>query len=33
MLEYDRINLSEGIDVNSVKKHQENVVYVSIIVF
>ena len=33
MLEYDRIDISEGIDVNkSVKKPLENVVYVSSII-
>ena len=31
MVEYDRINISEGIDI-SVKKHLENVVYVSSII-
>ena len=30
MLEYDKINISEGI---SVKKHLENVVYVNFIIF
>ena len=33
MLEYDRIDLSEGIDVNKCNEHQENVVYASIIIF
>ena len=32
MLEYDRIDLSAGIDVDKLKKHRENVVYVSIII-
>ena len=32
MLEYDRIDLSEGIDVNKWKIHRENVVYPSIII-
>ena len=31
MLEYDRIDISEGIDINK-KKHLENVVYVSSII-
>ena len=29
MLEYDRIDTSEGIDIKNVKKHLENVVYVN----
>ena len=33
MLEYDRIDISEGIDVNKIKIYQENVVYVSFISF
>ena len=33
MLEYDRIDISEGIDVNKKNIYQENVVYVSIIIF
>ena len=32
MLEYDRIDLSEGIDVNKCKDKGENVIYVSIII-
>ena len=32
MLEYDRIDISEGID-RSVKKHLRNVVYVNFIIF
>ena len=31
MLEYDRIDISEGIDIN--KKHLRNVVYVNFIIF
>ena len=30
MLEYDRVDISEGIDI---KKHLENVVYVNFIIF
>ena len=34
MLEYDRIDLSEGIDIKkNVKKHLQNVVYVNFIIF
>ena len=33
MLEYDRIDISEGIDINNVKEHLENVVYVNSIIF
>ena len=33
MLEYDRIDISEGIDVNKYKIYQEHVVYVSFIIF
>ena len=33
MLEYDRIDISEGIDVNKIKIYQEKVVYVSFISF
>ena len=33
MLEYDRIDLSEGIDNKKWKKHLENVVYVNLIIF
>ena len=32
MLEYDRIDLSEGITLISVRIHRENVVYASIII-
>ena len=32
MLEYDRIDLSEGIDVNKCEDDRENVVYASIII-
>ena len=32
MLEYDRINISEGIDINKCEKHLENVAYVSSII-
>ena len=32
MLEYDRIDLSEGIDVKECNETQENVVYVSFII-
>ena len=33
MLEYDRIDISEDIDINKSKKHLENVVYVNFIIF
>ena len=33
MLEYDRIDISEGIDVKKCKEHLENVVYVNSIIF
>ena len=33
MLEYDRIHISEGIDIRNVKKRLENVVYVNFIIF
>ena len=33
MLEYDRIDISEGIDIKNVKKHLENVIYVNFIIF
>ena len=33
MLEYDRIDISEGIDIKSVKKHLADVVYVNFIIF
>ena len=33
MLEYDRIDISEGIDIKNVKKHVKNVIYVSFIIF
>ena len=32
MLEYDRIDLSEGIDVNKCKDTSKNVIYASIII-
>ena len=32
MLEYDRIDISEGIDIKNVKKNLENVVYVNSII-
>ena len=32
MLEYDRIDLSEGIDVNKREEHRKNVIYASIII-
>ena len=33
MLEYNRIDISEGIDIKNVKKRLENVVYVNFIIF
>ena len=33
MLEYDRIDISEGITLKNVKKHLENVIYVNFIIF
>ena len=33
MLEYDRIHISEGIDIKNLKKHLENVIYVNFIIF
>ena len=33
MLEYDRIDISEGIGINKCKKHLDNVVYVNFIIF
>ena len=33
MLEYDKIDISEGIDINNVKRDLENVVYVNFIIF
>ena len=33
MLEYNRIDLSEGIDNKKYKKYLENVVYVNFIIF
>ena len=33
MLEYDRIDISEGIDIKNVKEHLGNVVYVNSIIF
>ena len=33
MLEYNRIDISEGIDIKNVKKHLENVIYVNFIIF
>ena len=33
MLEYDRIDISEGIDIKNVKKRLENVIYVNFIIF
>ena len=33
MLEYDRIDISEGIDIKKRKKRLENVVYVNFIIF
>ena len=33
MFEYDRIDISEGIDINKCKKHLKNVVYVNFIIF
>ena len=32
MLEYDRIDISEGINIKKFKKHLENVVYVNSII-
>ena len=32
MLEYDRIDISEVIDIKNVKKHLENVVYANSII-
>ena len=32
MLEYDRIDISEGIDIKNVKKNLENVVYENFII-
>ena len=33
MLEYDRIDISEGIDINKCKETSTNVVYVNFITF
>ena len=33
MLEYDRIVISEGINIKNVNEHLENVVYVNSIIF
>ena len=33
MLEYDRIDISEGIGIKNVNKRLENVVYVNFIIF
>ena len=33
MLEYDRIHISEDIDIKNLKKHLENVIYVNFIIF
>ena len=33
MLEYDKIDISEGIGINNVKRDLENVVYVNFIIF
>ena len=33
MLEYDRIDISEGTDIKNVKKRLENVIYVNFIIF
>ena len=33
MLEYDRIDISEGIDIEKLKKHLKNVIYVNFIIF
>ena len=33
MLEYDRIDISEGIEINSAKKHLADVIYVNFIIF
>ena len=33
MLEYDRIDISEGIDIISVKRHLRDVVHVIFIIF
>ena len=33
MLEYDRIDISEGMTLKNVKKHLENVFYVHFIIF
>ena len=33
MLEYYKIDISEGIDIKNVKKRLENVVYVNFIIF
>ena len=33
MLEYNRIDISEGNDIKNVKKHLKNVIYVKFIIF
>ena len=33
MLEYAKIDISEGIDIKKVKKHLENVIYANFIIF
>ena len=33
MLEYDRIDISEGIDIKNVKKHLQYAVYVNFVIF
>ena len=33
MLEYDRIDISEGIDIKKCKEHLENVIYVNFTIF
>ena len=33
MLEYDRIDISEGIDINKCERHLADVVYVNFIIF
>ena len=33
MLEYNRIDISEGIDIKKLKKNLKNVIYVNFIIF
>ena len=33
MLEYDRIDISEGIDIKKCKKNLDNVIYANFIIF